>query len=70
MNVSKNHVKYNVLMALAILFAICYQSLHVFTNEAHKHHVNDEIAHKTTFKCYLEKKLTSVVSTSGAAAMS
>ena len=43
----KNHVKYNVLMALAILFAICYQSLHIFTDEAHHSH---EVTYKTTSK--------------------
>ena len=50
MNISKNHVKINVVMALAILFAICYQSLHIFTDEAHQHHFHDEIAHKNTSK--------------------
>jgi hypothetical protein len=34
----KKYVKYNVLMALAILFAICYQSLHIFTESKHHHH--------------------------------
>ncbi|WP_329805890.1 hypothetical protein [Flavobacterium facile] len=44
----KNYVKYNVLMALAILFAICYQSLHIFTDEAH--HFHDEVTQEHTSK--------------------
>jgi hypothetical protein len=44
----KKHVKYNVLMALAILFAICYQSLHIFTDEAH--HSHNVVIHKNTSK--------------------
>ena len=47
MKVSKKNVKYNVLMAVAILFAICYQSLHIFTDEAHHSH---EVTYKTTSK--------------------
>lgn len=43
----KNHVKYNVLMALAILFVICYQSLHIFTDEAH-HFYKEETKVKTS----------------------
>lgn len=31
-------------MALAILFAICYQSLHIFTDDAH--HFHDDTAQK------------------------
>jgi hypothetical protein len=49
MNVSNKNVKYNVLMALAILFAIFYQSLHIFTDESHQHH-SHEIVHKNTSK--------------------
>lgn len=49
MNVSKKYVKYNVLMALAMLFAICYQSLHIFLDDAH-HHSHHEIALKSTSK--------------------
>ena len=47
----KKHVKYNVLIALAILFAICYQSLHVFTDETHHFHsdVTQEKTSKTHF---------------------
>ncbi|MBC5835570.1 hypothetical protein G6N05_12515 [Flavobacterium sp. F372] len=44
----KNYVKYNVLMALAILFAICYQSLHIFTDEAH--HFHDAVTQEDTSK--------------------
>lgn len=47
----KNHVKYNVLMALAVLFAICYQSLHIFTDEAH--HFHDEVTQEHTSKKHL-----------------
>lgn len=47
----KNYVKYNVLMALAILFAICYQSLHIFTDEAH--HFHDEVTQEHTSKTHL-----------------
>ena len=47
----KNLVKYNVLMALAILFAICYQSLHIFTDEAH--HFHDEVTQEHTYKTHL-----------------
>jgi len=47
----KNYVKYNVLMALAILFAICYQSLHIFTDEAH--HFHDEVTQEDTSKTHL-----------------
>ncbi|OGS71154.1 MAG: hypothetical protein A3G95_09055 [Flavobacteria bacterium RIFCSPLOWO2_12_FULL_31_7] len=47
MKVSKKNVKYNVLMAVAILFAICYQSLHIFTDEAHHSH---EVTYKSTSK--------------------
>ena len=47
----KKLVKYNVLMALAILFAICYQSLHIFTDEAH--HFHDEVAQKQTSKTHI-----------------
>jgi hypothetical protein len=47
----KNHVKYNVLMALAILFAICYQSLHIFSDEAH--HFHDEVTQEHTSKTHV-----------------
>ena len=51
MKVSKKNVKYNVLMALAVLFAICYQSLHIFTDEAH--HFHDEVTQEHTSKTHL-----------------
>lgn len=51
MKVSKKNVKYNVLMAVAILFAICYQSLHIFTDEAH--HFHDEVTQEHTSKKHL-----------------
>ena len=38
-------------MALALLFAIGYQSLHIFTNEAH--HLNDEVTQENTSKTHL-----------------
>jgi hypothetical protein len=47
----KKYVKFNVLMALVLLFAICYQSLHIFTDEAH--HLNDEVTQENTSKIYL-----------------
>lgn len=47
----KKYVKFNVLMALALLFAIGYQSLHIFTNEAH--HLNDEVTQENTSKTHL-----------------
>ena len=50
MNVSKKLVKINVFLALAILFAIGYQSLHIFTDEAHHHHFHDEIKLKHSSK--------------------
>lgn len=46
----KKYAKYNVLMALALLFAICYQSLHIFTDEAH--HLNDEVTQENTSKMH------------------
>lgn len=45
----KKYVKFNVLIAVAILFAIAYQSLHIFLDETH-HHFNKEIALKNTSK--------------------
>jgi hypothetical protein len=33
-------------MAIAILFAICYQSLHIFTDETH--HFHDEVTQEHT----------------------
>lgn len=47
----KKYVKFNVLMALALLFAICYQSLHIFTDEAH--HFCDEVTQENTSKTHL-----------------
>lgn len=47
----KKYVKFNVLMALALLFAIGYQSLHIFTDEAH--HLNDEVTQENTSKTHL-----------------
>ena len=47
----KKYVKFNVLMAMALLFAICYQSLHIFTDEAH--HLNDEVTQENTSKTHL-----------------
>ena len=38
----RKYLKINVLLALAILFAICYQSLHIFIDETH--HVHSDIA--------------------------
>ncbi|PHX62354.1 MAG: hypothetical protein CK517_00695 [Flavobacteriales bacterium] len=49
----KKYVKYNVLMALALLFALCYQSLHIFTDEAH--HLNDEVTQENTSKTHFSK---------------
>ena len=49
----KKYVKYNVLMALAILFAICYQSLHIFTDEAH--HFQNEITQESSSKIHFSK---------------
>jgi hypothetical protein len=49
----KKYVKFNVLMALALLFAICYQSLHIFTDEAH--HLNDEVTQENTSKTQFSK---------------
>ncbi len=46
----KKYVKFNVLIALALLFAICYQSLHIFTDEAH--HLNDEVTQENTSKTH------------------
>lgn len=40
-------------MALAILFAICYQSLHIFTGGAH--HFCDEVTQEYTFKTHFSK---------------
>ena len=47
----KKYVKFNVLMALALLFAIGYQSLHIFTDEAH--HFCDEVTQENTSKTHL-----------------
>lgn len=47
----KKYVKFNVLMALALLFAIGYQSLHIFTDESH--HLHDEVTQKHTSKTHL-----------------
>lgn len=47
----KRAVKYNVLMAMALLFAICYQSLHIFTDAAH--HLHDEVPQEDTSKMHL-----------------
>jgi hypothetical protein len=49
--VHKKLKKYNVFMALAILFAICYQSLHIFTDEAHHSHKKEH--HQKTSKILL-----------------
>ena len=49
----KKDVKLNVLMALALLFAIGYQSLHIFTDEAH--HLNDEVTQENTSKIHFSK---------------
>ena len=38
-------------MAMALLFAICYQSLHIFTDAAH--HLNDEVTQENTSKTHL-----------------
>jgi hypothetical protein len=46
----KKYVKINVLMALAILFAICYQSLHIFSDETHHYH--DEVTQEDISKTY------------------
>jgi hypothetical protein len=42
------YIKSNLFMAIAILFAICYQSLHIFTDEAH--HSHDEVTQENTSK--------------------
>ncbi|WP_353168282.1 hypothetical protein [Flavobacterium sp.] len=47
----KKYVKFNVLMALALLFAICYQSLHIFTDVAH--HFHNEVIQENTSKTHL-----------------
>ena len=49
----KKYVKFNVLIALALLFAICYQSLHIFTDEAH--HFCDEVTQENTSKTHFSK---------------
>ena len=46
----KKYVKFNVLMALALLFAICYQSLHIFIDEVH--HFHDEVTQENTSKMH------------------
>lgn len=46
----KKNVRINVLMTLAILFAICYQSLHVFTDEAH--HFHNDVTQENTSKTH------------------
>lgn len=46
----KKYVKFNLLMALALLFAICYQSLHIFTDETHHLHV--EVTQENTSKTH------------------
>lgn len=33
----RKHVKINILILLAMVFAICYQSLHVFIDKTHHH---------------------------------
>ena len=38
-------------MALAILFVICYQSFHIFTDEAH--HFHNDVIQENTFKMHL-----------------
>ena len=45
------YIKSNFFMAIAILFAICYQSLHIFTDEAH--HFHDEVTQEHTSKTHL-----------------
>jgi hypothetical protein len=50
---NKTPLKYNVLMALALLFAICYQSLHIFTDLAH--HFHDEVTQENTFKTHFSQ---------------
>jgi hypothetical protein len=45
------YVKFNILMALALLFAICYQSLHIFTDEAH--HFHDEVTQEHASKTHI-----------------
>jgi hypothetical protein len=49
----KKYVKYNVLMALVLLFAICYQSLHIFTDESH--HFHNEITQESSSKIHFSK---------------
>lgn len=49
MKVSKIQLKINVVMALAILFAICYQSLHIFMDNEH-HHLHEEVVFKHSSK--------------------
>ena len=49
----KKYVKFNVLMALALLFAICYQSLHIFTDAVH--HLNDDINQENTLKTHFSQ---------------
>ena len=48
----KKYVKYNTLMVLAILFAICYQSVHIFTDEAHQHHSHNVVTQEKTSKTH------------------
>lgn len=49
----RKYVKINVLLALAILFAICYQSLHIFTDEAH--HFHDEVSQEKSAKTHFSQ---------------
>ena len=47
----KKYVKFNVLMALVLLFAIGYQSLHIFTDKAH--HFCEKVTQENTSKTHL-----------------
>lgn len=48
MIVSKKQILSNMILALAILFAIGYQSLHIFSDETH--HIHKENIQKNTSK--------------------
>lgn len=53
MIVRKRQILLNVTLAIAILFAICYQSLHVFFEKSHQFH--DELTVVNTSKTYLSQ---------------
>ena len=53
------YVKINFLVLIVMVFAICYQSLHIFIDETHYHHEAEHSNHVKTIaykKLYTEKE--------------